>query len=234
MSRARYFEVAQDQSGRPVPGVTVAVYDEGTTDPIAATIYSAATGGGTLTNPLTTSSQGEIEFWLPAPQKVDLVWSKSGLQAETHTVDVLDANELPDFSSAPQGARLTVTFDGATNATAGIESHDGDGFAASPTGGSYTISFRGQTTAAIAYDADPLSALEALSSIGTGNIATSGSMDNGAVGLSFIGALGAQPITDPVTANGTGLTGTAAPYSLVGGVPSGGNPDGPRTLVWQD
>lgn len=90
MTRARYFEVATaSDTGRPLPGVTVNVYNVGTTTPITATIYSGASGTGVLTNPLTANSQGEIEFWLADPAEVDLRWSKTGTTAETHTVGVL-------------------------------------------------------------------------------------------------------------------------------------------------
>lgn len=111
MSRARFFEVAADQSGRPISGVSVAVYDTGTTTPIAGTIYAAAVGGGTLSNPLTANDQGELEFFLAAPSKVDLVWSRNGFTSETFTVDVLDAAQsgATDLSYYEgDGVKITV------------------------------------------------------------------------------------------------------------------------------
>lgn len=91
MTRARYADVVVDPSGVPVDGATVDVYDTGTTSHIAGTIHDAATGGATLPNPIVANAQGEIEFWLDAPAKVDLKYTRPGFVTETHTVDVLDA-----------------------------------------------------------------------------------------------------------------------------------------------
>jgi len=75
-ARARYYEVAQlpDSDGfiRKVPNPTVTVYEQGTTTPIADTIYAAETGGTTLTNPFTGGANGEIEFFLADAQRVSI------------------------------------------------------------------------------------------------------------------------------------------------------------------
>jgi hypothetical protein len=92
MTRARYFEVAADTAGRPLAGVTVNVYQAGTTTPVTETIYAADTGAATLGNPLTANAQGEIEFFLAAPKRVSLAWSKNGYTAESHSVDVMAAD----------------------------------------------------------------------------------------------------------------------------------------------
>ncbi len=77
-----------------------------------------------------------------------------------------------------------------------------------PTGGTFTVSFDGQTTAPIAYNAAASAvqtALQALSTIGAGNIAVTGSA--GAYTATFQGALANMPVTL--------MTGSAA--SLTGG-----------------
>lgn len=76
-----------------------------------------------------------------------------------------------------------------------------------PTGGTFTLTFNGQTTAGIAYDAAASAvqtALQALSSIGSGNATVSGTAGSWVV--TFAGALapGYQPL---MTADGSGLTG---------------------------
>jgi hypothetical protein len=88
MARARYFEVATDTNGRPVPSAAVNVYQAGTTTPIAETIYAADSGATTLANPVTANAQGEVEFYLAAPARVDLRWVKAGYTTESHPADV--------------------------------------------------------------------------------------------------------------------------------------------------
>lgn len=97
MGRAYFFDVVRRSgNGRPVGGVTVDVFNPGTTTPISETIYAAYTGGVTLTNPFTSNSQGEVEFYLDLPKAVDLRYTKSGLVAETHTVVV---HGVPPFEA---------------------------------------------------------------------------------------------------------------------------------------
>ena len=91
MTRARFADVVVDPAGTPIPTATVEVFDAGTTTPVSDTIYDSAAGVGTLANPFQTNAQGEVEFWLAAPRKVDLRYSKDGYITEAHTVDVLDA-----------------------------------------------------------------------------------------------------------------------------------------------
>ncbi len=81
------------------------------------------------------------------------------------------------------------------------------------TAGSYTLTFGGQTTAAIQWNATAAqvqAALEALSTIGVGNILVTG-MAGGLTAapatLTFVNALGNQNV-GPVTSNQAGLTGT--------------------------
>lgn len=80
----------------------------------------------------------------------------------------------------------------------------------SPTGGTYTLSYRGQTTTALAYDADAAAidaALEALSTIGAGNVVVAGA---GPFTVTFGSALASQNAR-PITANAAGLTGGTNP-----------------------
>jgi hypothetical protein len=78
----------------------------------------------------------------------------------------------------------------------------------SPTGGTFTLTFGGETTGNIAYDAAAATVeaeLEALSSIGAGNIRVTGSA-GGPYTLEFIGEL-ANTNVGAVTADGSSLTG---------------------------
>jgi hypothetical protein len=82
----------------------------------------------------------------------------------------------------------------------------------SPGGGTFTLTYGGQTTSAIAYNAANTavqSALQALSSIGSGNATVSGSA-GGPYSVTFTGTLGGQPIT-LMTFSGAGLTGGSSP-----------------------
>jgi len=87
-----------------------------------------------------------------------------------------------------------------------------------PTGGTFTLTFGGQTTAGIAYNATAAqvqSALEALSSIGSGNVSCSGgALPGSAVSVTFQGTLGNtdHPL---MTANSAGLTGGTSPTVTV-------------------
>lgn len=76
------------------------------------------------------------------------------------------------------------------------------------TGGTFTLTFDGQTTAAIAYNASAAavqSALEALSSIGVGNVSVTGS-NGGPYTVTFIGDF-ARTNVSTMTASGTSLVG---------------------------
>ena len=61
-----------------------------------------------------------------------------------------------------------------------------------PTGGTFTLTFDGQTTSSIAYDSSAAtvdSALEALSSIGSGNVVVTGLPGGGGWQVRFAGSL---------------------------------------------
>lgn len=94
MTRAWFADTVIDPDGKPIRSVTVDVFNAGTTTPIAGTIYAAPSGGTTLSNPFLTNTEGELEFWLADPLRVDLRYSKTGEVTETHTVDVMAAEHL--------------------------------------------------------------------------------------------------------------------------------------------
>lgn len=83
-----------------------------------------------------------------------------------------------------------------------------------PTGGTFTLTFGGQTTTGIAYNASAAtvqSALQALSSIGSGNVTcTGGPINTTPVVVEFTSTLGFTNQAT-ITANSTGLTGGSSP-----------------------
>jgi hypothetical protein len=85
-----------------------------------------------------------------------------------------------------------------------------------PTGGTFTLSFGGQTTSPIAYNAIASavqSALQALSTIGTGNATVAGSA-GGPYTVTFVGALSGIDVA-LLTASGASLTGGTTPTVTV-------------------
>lgn len=96
----------------------------------------------------------------------------------------------------------------------------------SPTGGTFTLTFRGQTTSAIAYDAANSAvdtALEALSTIGTGNVVVTGSA-GGPYTVTFAGDLASQAV-ELLIASGSGLTGGSSPSVSVALTTPGEDPE---------
>lgn len=93
-----------------------------------------------------------------------------------------------------------------------------------PTGGTFTLTFGGQTTAAIAFNAtaaDVQNALEALSTIGDGNILCTGGPLNGAVKvrIEFRGQLGASNVAQLTSTDS--LTGGTSPATSIATVTGG-------------
>ena len=81
-----------------------------------------------------------------------------------------------------------------------------------PTGGTFTLTFGGQTTATIAYNAAASvveAALEALSTIGQGNVQVTGNA-GGPYTVEFVGQL-ANANVAAMTADASGLTGGTSP-----------------------
>lgn len=124
--------------------------------------------------------------------------------AGTQPFSLLDAAAWPYAAGVPGASGTnevqTVTITGA------------------PTGGTFTLTFDGQTTAAIAYDATAAavqSALEALTSVGTGNVLCAGGPLPGAgVTVTFQDGLGGTNVA-LMTADDTGLTGGTSPAVAV-------------------
>ncbi len=90
-----------------------------------------------------------------------------------------------------------------------------------PTGGTWTATYKGQTTAGIAFDAANTvvqSALEALSTIGTGNVTVTGT---GPWVCEFVGTLAGYDLP-LMTASGAGLTGGTTPSVTVAETVAGG------------
>ena len=86
----------------------------------------------------------------------------------------------------------------------------------SPTGGTFTLTFRGATTSGLAYNAAAATvqtALQGLSTIGSGNATVSGSA-GGPYTVTFASALAATAV-DEITADGSSLTGGTAPSVTV-------------------
>ena len=92
---------------RPVSGASVQVNIRGAG---AATVYSASTGAGTLTNPLTSTAAGMVEGWLE-PGSYDLAITKDNL-SYTSYLEAIDAEMVQidpaeRSSNAAGGAHTT-------------------------------------------------------------------------------------------------------------------------------
>lgn len=102
------------------------------------------------------------------------------------------------YSSTAQSEEQTVTVNG------------------SPTGGTFTLTYAGQTTSGIAYNATAAtvqSALQGLSTIGSGNATVAGSA-GGPYTVTFAGTLANLP-TSTLVADGSSLTGGTSPSVTV-------------------
>ena len=151
------------------------------------------------------------------------VWQASGIRAEQFNIEasVVDANSFWRWGSTLNILRndtLPFTEVVASAGTAGVSEVQTLAVTGTPTGGTFTLTFKGQTTAPIAYNAASTavdSALEALSTIGAGNVVCAGGpLPGSPVTVTFAGALAAsdQPL---ITANGASLTGGSTPAAAV-------------------
>lgn len=61
--RDQFNDTVIDTSGNSMSGVEVTVYVGETAT--KATLYTTKTGGGTVANPVTSPSNGQLQFWLP-------------------------------------------------------------------------------------------------------------------------------------------------------------------------
>lgn len=93
-------------------------------------------------------------------------------------------------------------------------------FYGEPTGGTFTVTFQGQTTAPIALGAtaaEVQNALEALSTIGAGNVEVEDARGLPTYFVSFTGVF-ANTSVPMMVADGSGLTGGSSPYVTANGV----------------
>jgi len=120
---------------------------------------------------------------------------------------------------------LTLDIDGSTTLgditdwlNTGVNERQTVTITGSPTGGHYHLSYGGQTTADIAYNATAANvqaALEALSTIGTGNVTcTGGPGPDTPVAVTFTGDLGGSNLS-LMTIDASGLTGGTSPAGSV-------------------
>jgi hypothetical protein len=70
--RAHFRDYVLGNNGKGIPNASVRVEDLSTSELLSASLYSTATGSTTLTNPLTTRSDGSFEFYLDASARVQL------------------------------------------------------------------------------------------------------------------------------------------------------------------
>ncbi len=85
MTRAYFSDTVKDKAGVVISGASVRVESPGTGTLISGTIYSGATGAGTLSNPLTTNGSGVFAFYLDTAQTVELAVSYSGKVTKRYT-----------------------------------------------------------------------------------------------------------------------------------------------------
>lgn len=89
MARAHYVRYVTDEEGRPIAGATVEVRVQGTVTLISDVMHDADVGGNVLANPFTGRSDGKVEFYIDAPQRVDLHITKTGYNPLDFTADVI-------------------------------------------------------------------------------------------------------------------------------------------------
>lgn len=95
MPRAHFYDVIQDQNGNVIAGATVWVYEEGTTTPVAQSMYAVDSGGIPLAIPLLTDVNGKLDFYLDIPQDVDLQISKVNYTTQTLSHISVGIGQLP-------------------------------------------------------------------------------------------------------------------------------------------
>ena len=139
------------------------------------------------------------------PTSAVTTWTISGVQpAQRPDQAVIRAIKLPASVTYAAGTVLGEKIGNNEVQTATITG--------SPTGGTFTLTFGGQTTAATAYNATAATVqanLEALSTIGSGNVSVSGSA-GGPYTVTFQNDLGYTNVA-AMTASGASLTGGSSP-----------------------
>lgn len=129
-----------------------------------------------------------------------------------------DFRNVQDRSLVDTFIGTTAVVDGKSNEVQTVT------ITGSPTGGTFTLTYSGQTTSAIAYNATAATvknALQALSTVGTGNVSVSGSA-GGPYTVTFQQDL-AGINAAALTASGAGLTGGSSPSVSIATATSGGD-----------
>ena len=122
-------------------------------------------------------------------------------------------DEVAIWTRELSAADITYMYNGGTGRTYPLPSGDNEvqriTIAGTPTQGTFTLTYAGQTTAPIAYNAtaaNVVTALEALSNIGTGNVTgANGPLPGTAVNITFTGTLAATDVA-AMTADANKLT----------------------------
>lgn len=119
--------------------------------------------------------------------------------------------EVPDFQDFPANLGLcTASSPEPVDAAFYITATP-----AGPTGGAWTITFDEEETDEILSAESPAPFLWALTTVNGNNVETSGVMNESIVYLTFLNDLGERPIdASRLSADGSGLTGPGAPYTL--------------------
>jgi flagellar hook protein FlgE len=111
-----------------------------------------------------------------------------------------------------------LTWLNTNEGTPGVNEEQTITITGSPTGGTFTLSFGGETTAALDFDATAAevdTALEALSTIGAGNVnCTGAALPGGSIVVEFTGTLAGQDVA-MMTIDDSGLTGGTSPTGTV-------------------
>jgi collagen type I alpha len=92
-----------DLLGSPANGL-VALYDVGTLNLIAETVYADDSSSATLPNPIPISTDGVLEFWLAEERELDLVTTVQGFVEDRSTVTTDAAGPPSQGAAGPPGA----------------------------------------------------------------------------------------------------------------------------------
>lgn len=184
---------------------------------------------GQTTSPITSSdSAATLAAALEALSNIVAVTvTKTGSVFTVEFEDIDGNADQSQLTAAVYNSSATSTHRpdvAVTAAVAAVNEQQTVTLNGSPTGGTYTLTYSGQTTSGVAYNASAgtvEAALEALSNIGVGDVAVTGSA-GGPWTVTFQGALAATNVTQ-MTANGASLTGgTSEALSLTAVVASSG------------
>lgn len=114
--RAHFVAYLTDTDGDAIAGADVFVYAQGTSNPVAGTIYrdDDSVGVVALANPMQSATDGKIEFFRGAPERVDLFIQAAGHPDRRITVDVLLAQvgtiQILKEGGVPLTTRAGVNF----------------------------------------------------------------------------------------------------------------------------